>query len=137
MIPIQKVFMIDAARTLDRKTIQNITRRCYSNILVYDSKPENVIGLIRTKHLISYCDQDIQINLRDKEVQRELIQSIPIVVTQNTNLLQMLMIFKNQKSEVALIRSETSRGKRLNEVNQLEKDKYSKFFSASHLLHAE
>lgn len=81
MIPLKKVFMIDLDEPITRSVIEKIMKRCYSNILVYDKERTNIVGTIKTKSLIEYCDTDCSIDLKNnKKLRESILRSAPITV---------------------------------------------------------
>lgn len=50
--------MLDVNEKLNRQKMQIISKKCYSNIFIYEKKRENIVGFINTKQLIEYVDKD-------------------------------------------------------------------------------
>ena len=41
--------MLDVNLPLDKEKMELISKKCYSNIFVYDKIRENIVGIVRTK----------------------------------------------------------------------------------------
>lgn len=100
MIPIEKVFMLDGSKTFSKETIDRVKLKLYSNILVYENNKKNIVGLIRTKSLIEMVDKSVFTKFKT------VMEEIPLKVSSDTSLLEMLMTFKNTKREIALVTSQ-------------------------------
>ncbi|ORX89422.1 DUF21-domain-containing protein [Basidiobolus meristosporus CBS 931.73] len=96
MTPIEDVFILSSEHILDQKTVDQITRKGYSRIPVYEGDRSNLYGVLLVKQLISYDPDD---NLPVKEF---TLRNLP-VTNQNTSCLDILNFFQEGKSHMALV----------------------------------
>ena len=92
--------MLDGSKPFTKETIDRVKLKLYSNILVYENNKKNIVGLIRTKSLIEMVDKSVFTKFKT------VMEEIPLKVSSDTSLLEMLMTFKNTKREIALVTSQ-------------------------------
>ncbi|EAS05347.1 transmembrane protein, putative (macronuclear) [Tetrahymena thermophila SB210] len=99
MQPYAKIFKLPENQLVNQKLLNQIARRGYSNIVVHEVDNESkVIGILKAKQLIDYVDTDINSPINEIVKLQE-----PILISEQTNLLELMMIFQNKKSTVALV----------------------------------
>ncbi|EGR27478.1 hypothetical protein IMG5_195250 [Ichthyophthirius multifiliis] len=99
LIPYNKIFKFPQNQKITKQLIQKIAKKSYSSIVIYDHlNDQNIIGILKAKSLINYIDT---------EIGKTLIQVIkfqePIIITKEANMLELLMIFTNKQTTVALV----------------------------------
>ncbi|KAL4433186.1 hypothetical protein ABPG74_010881 [Tetrahymena malaccensis] len=99
MQPYAKIFKLPENQLVNQKLLNQIARRGYSNIVVHEVDNESrVIGILKAKQLINYVDTDVNSPINEIIKLQE-----PILISEQTNLLELMMIFQNKKSTVALV----------------------------------
>ena len=54
MIPLDKVYMVEADEKVDDKLVQNMLEHNYSKFPVYEKSKENIIGFVKTKNFMEF-----------------------------------------------------------------------------------
>lgn len=101
MIPAKSFFMVEEHQLIDQKTVAEITEKDYSYLLVYREKRSMVVGIIKIKEFaIRYLKSDKD-EMMACEVMKE--NANMLTVYEDTNLLEMLMLFQAKSTRVALV----------------------------------
>lgn len=83
-----------------KKMVDKIKDSPFSRIPLYQDKPENIVGVIRVKHLLKECvakkNDFSQIDIRQ-------LMSTPWFIPENTTLLQQLQMFRKRRDHFALV----------------------------------
>lgn len=96
MIPLSKVFMLDAEDTLDFDTMAKIIGAGHSRVPVYRNDKHNIIGLLLVKKLIV-------LDPEDKKRVGDFVFRQPCCVTPDMNLLDVLNQFQEQRTHLAVV----------------------------------
>ncbi|KAJ1893334.1 hypothetical protein LPJ81_005386, partial [Coemansia sp. IMI 209127] len=101
MTDLANVYMVDIGSLLDRHLLTEMLRKGYSRVPVFSSDRHNIVGVLLVKSLI-LLDPDDCIPLTQAKV-------IPIPrVTVNTSLFDILNIFQNGGSHMAVVTGQLS-----------------------------
>ena len=73
MIPLNNTFMIDEECVVDLNLVENLKKVNISKIPIYKNTPENIIGYLKVKNLISLTLED-NIKLKDSNVISSIVQ---------------------------------------------------------------
>jgi len=107
---IEKVFMISNIATIDQDMIKRIIKSGFSKIPVYKNHDKNnIIGILKVKSLLA---TDKIRGSTVEEAQIRLIQ--PLIVASDTSMLEMLMLFQEKKTSIALVSDERAKEKGVN-----------------------
>jgi len=107
---IEKVFMISNIATIDQDMIKRIIKSGFSKIPVYKNHDKNnIIGILKVKSLLA---TDKIRGSTIEEAQIRLIQ--PLIVASDTSMLEMLMLFQEKKTSIALVSDERAKEKGVN-----------------------
>jgi len=109
---IEKVFMISNIATIDQDMIKRIIKSGFSKIPVYKNHDKNnIIGILKVKSLLAI---DKIRGSTVEEAQMRLIQ--PLIVASDTSMLEMLMLFQEKKTSIALVSDERVKEKGVNAI---------------------
>ncbi len=97
MIPIDKVFMIDAKEIIDTSLLYKIYKRGYSKFPIYQGDKGNVIGVISTKNMITGNEYS------GRPISDSVKYSKPVYVSKDLNLLELLSIFQKEKTQLMFV----------------------------------
>ncbi|CAN0446263.1 unnamed protein product, partial [Ectocarpus sp. 12 AP-2014] len=99
MITIDKVFCLGVKEKLDANTMADIMAAGYSRVLVYEGEDtRNIRGYLQVKKLIVLSPDD-------ERVIGSLMLRVPVVVSPQKSLLELLNTFQTGKSHLALVSS--------------------------------
>jgi metal transporter CNNM len=111
MEKIENVFTISSTTTIDPDMVKRFCKSGYSKIPVYRSPNRNqVIGFLKVKSLLDprYVGMTIE---------QSRIPLIPtLIVPKDTSMLEMLMLFQEKKTSIALVCEETAKDKGQNAI---------------------
>ena len=96
MIPLKQIVMFNSKVTITQQTIEKISTCGYSNVVVYDGDKSHILWTLKTKQFIGYGA--IGKNFGALQFKKNVL-----VVASDTNLLEMLMIFKIKHTKLAFI----------------------------------
>jgi len=104
---IEKVFMISNNAVIDQDMIKRISKSGFSKIPVYKNHDRNnVVGILKVKSLLGY---EKFLGKTLEECQLPLI--IPVIVAKDTSMLEMLMLFQEKKTSIAVVSDESVKDK--------------------------
>jgi len=104
---IEKVFMISTVAVIDQDMIRRISKSGYSKIPVYKNHDKNnIIGILKVKSLLGY---ERFLGKTVEECQLPLMA--PVIVAKDTSMLEMLMLFQEKKTSIAVVSDETVKDK--------------------------
>lgn len=95
----RNIYSIDINLPIE-EIIEKVQASHYSRIPVYDTKPENIIGVILMKNFLKTCLQ-YKNRLADLDVREMLIE--PWFIPETTTLLQQLQAFRKRREHFALV----------------------------------
>lgn len=97
MIKYDDIFRLNHNDILDDALIKRISKRNYSRVPIFDEF-NSCVGLIWTKQLINYEE------IHNKKIRHAgLRMATPVIMAQNTNLLEALSIMEQKRVSMALI----------------------------------
>lgn len=98
MIPMHQITMIDYNEKLTEDKLKTLLKKGFSRIPVYSKTRDNIIGILRMKHLIG-------LNIPQNQSLQDLNVSLshPIVFSPNERTINLLNEFKKGKSHMAFI----------------------------------
>jgi metal transporter CNNM len=104
---IEKVFMISNIATIDQDMIKRIIKSGFSKIPVYKNHDKNnIIGILKVKSLLAHD------KVRGSTVEEAQIRLMtPVIVSADTSMLEMLMLFQEKKTSIALVSEEKVKDK--------------------------
>jgi len=104
---IEKVFMLSSNAIIDQDMIRRISKSGFSKIPVYkNSDKNNVVGILKVKSLLGY---EKILGKSVEECNFPLIT--PMVVAKDTSMLEMLMLFQEKKTSIAVVSDESVKDK--------------------------
>ena len=107
MEKIENVFKVSSTVKIDIDLIKRISRSGFSKIPVYKrSDKNNIIGFLKVKSLLEY-DKFEGKSLEDSRI--PLIETL--IVAKDTSMLEMLMLFQEKKTSIALVSEESVKDK--------------------------
>ncbi|EGR34911.1 hypothetical protein IMG5_001400 [Ichthyophthirius multifiliis] len=102
MIPIDNVYMLSTDSFFDRELIKEIHSKGYSMIPIYKGNDKTCIeGVLRTKYILKCEEKHL-----NKPIANRFPLTNPLMIVQDTTMLQMIQIFQSQKSSMAFITDE-------------------------------
>jgi metal transporter CNNM len=102
MLPLDDVYMLSTDAKLDSETLSSILQAGHSRVPVYQGHPHNIRGMLLIKRLIV-------LNPEEKREVGSLPLLEPLVVDSECSLLDLLYMFSEGKSHLALICSDPER----------------------------
>jgi len=104
---IEKVFMISTVAVIDQDMIRRISKSGFSKIPVYKNHDRNnIVGILKVKSLLGYE------KFLGKTVEESKLSLItPVIVAKDTSMLEMLMLFQEKKTSIALVSDESVKDK--------------------------
>lgn len=87
-----------------KKMVDKVKNSPFSRIPLYQDKPENIVGVIRVKHLLKEC-VDKKNDFSKIDVRK--LMSAPWFIPENTTLLQQLQMFRKRREHFALLSTNT------------------------------
>lgn len=95
----RNLFALDVDMPI-KEMVEKVSLTPFSRIPLYQDKPENIVGVIRVKHLLKECvdkkNNYSKINIRD-------LMSAPWFIPDNTSLLQQLKLFRDRREHFAIV----------------------------------
>ena len=83
-----------------KKMVDKVKNSPFSRIPLYQDKPENIVGVIRVKHLLKEC-VDKKNDFSKIDVRK--LMSAPWFIPENTTLLQQLQMFRKRREHFAIV----------------------------------
>ena len=83
-----------------KKMVDKVKNSPFSRIPLYQDKPENIVGVIRVKHLLKEC-VDKKNDFAKIDVRK--LMSPPWFIPENTTLLQQLQMFRKRREHFAIV----------------------------------
>ena len=83
-----------------KKMVDKVKNSPFSRIPLYQNKPENIVGVIRVKHLLKEC-VDKKNDFSKIDVRK--LMSAPWFIPDNTTLLQQLQMFRKRREHFAIV----------------------------------
>ena len=83
-----------------KKMVDKVKNSPFSRIPLYQDKPENIVGVIRVKHLLKEC-VDKKNDFSKIDVHK--LMSAPWFIPENTTLLQQLQMFRKRREHFAIV----------------------------------
>ena len=123
MLPLEKVFKLDYNFNLNHNNLNEIIEKDYSRIPIYETTPDNLIGVLLLKDLIG---KDLSHPIPLNELNINLLNAI--YVNENTFFIDLFEKFKNGKSKMAFVYREVTKEEKdsliinNNEVKDKNKD---------------
>lgn len=100
MTLIDKVFMQSDTAEITKEFIQRVSKSGFSKIPIYEGHERNkIVGILRVKSLVNYADMYLGKRIKDTN----LALSKALIVSNDTSMLEMLMLFQEKKAGIALI----------------------------------
>ncbi len=97
MIPIDQVFMVNSAQRLTPNLVKVLHQKGYSKVPIFDKQsPEKIVGVLKTKSLVN-APPDHRVIIETFNTQP------PLLLPSNITVLDLLLLFQNTKSTVALL----------------------------------
>ena len=112
MIPVKEFFMLEEHQVIDDKVVNEIIRRDYSYVLVYKGHRSSIIGTIKVKEFAIKYLKSGKKEMFAGEVMHYTTEKM-LTVYEDTNLLEMLMLFQAKSTRFALV---------VNAVRKIDKD---------------
>lgn len=88
-----------------KKMVDKVKNSPFSRIPLYQDKPENIVGVIRVKHLLKEC-VDKKNDFSKIDVRK--LMSAPWFIPENTTLLQQLQMFRKRREHFAIMSTNTA-----------------------------
>jgi CBS domain containing-hemolysin-like protein len=101
MIPANDFFMVEEKQIIGAPMVEEISLKDYSYVLVYSGQRSNIIGIIKVKEFaIRYLSTE-----SDEMVAGDVMKENANLLTvyEDTNLLEMLMLFQAKSTRIALV----------------------------------
>jgi len=105
MIPLEKVFMIDANAHLDKATLSELEIHGHSRVPVYRQNRGNVIGILLIKSLVSK-------NADESRPIHDLLLGRVVRVTQDMGMYDLLNIFQTGAGHLAVVYPPSKQGQK-------------------------
>lgn len=83
-----------------KKLIDKVKNSPFSRIPLYQDKPENIVGVIRVKHLLKEC---VEKNNDFSKINIRQLMAEPWFIPENTTLLQQLQLFRARREHFAIV----------------------------------
>ena len=97
-----QVFKLSTEDIFDRKLIKRIRQQGFSEVPVYiGSDEQHILGVLRTKNLLLAEEKHMH-----KKIGKRFPLEEPLMVAQDTSMLEMLMLFQEKKQTMAFISTE-------------------------------
>ena len=94
--------MIKSDERISKEILKKIHLKAFSKIPIYDKHNKNkIIGILKAKSLVGIIE-----NYEGSTFIQTTSLQTPILISQDTSLLELLTIFQNKRSTVALIMDE-------------------------------
>ena len=102
MIKVKDFYMLDERQEINEKIVKEIIDREYSYILVFKDSRSNIIGTIKVKEFaIRYLKSEKK-EIFAGELMHDTTEKM-LTVYEDTNLLEMLMLFQAKSTRFALV----------------------------------
>jgi CBS domain containing-hemolysin-like protein len=112
MIKVKDFFMLEEKAVIGSEIVKEMTQKDYSYVLVYRGSKNNVIGTIKIKEFaIKYLKSE-KTEMQVCDVMRHSTERV-LTVYEDTNLLEMLMLFQAKSTRFALV---------VNAIRKVDKD---------------
>ena len=123
MLPLEKVFKLDYNFNLNHNNLNEIIEKDYSRIPIYETTPDNLIGVLLLKDLIG---KDLSHPIPLNELNINLLNAI--YVNENTFFIDLFEKFKNGKSKMAFVYREVTKEEKLlpDDLSTVNNDNESK-----------
>ena len=123
MLPLEKVFKLDYNFNLNHNNLNEIIEKDYSRIPIYETTPDNLIGVLLLKDLIG---KDLSHPIPLNELNINLLNAI--YVNENTFFIDLFEKFKNGKSKMAFVYREVTKEEQLlpDDLSTVNNDNESK-----------
>jgi len=91
--------MVNSQTLLNKEALERISACNYSYVGIYENDKGNIVGTVKTKQLIeSGSDRFLGKRIGSLSVVRP-----SLIVSADTNLMEMLMIFKSKRTKLAFL----------------------------------
>lgn len=97
MIPLDKVYMLEADEKVDDKLVQNMLEHNYSKFPVYEKSKDNIIGFVKTKNFMEF-DLANPMTIREGKIINEAT-----FMSMRETLLDAIDILKNKKVNFGVV----------------------------------
>ena len=108
MIPLERVYKLDYNHNINHNDLNEMIKKGYSRIPIYENIPNNLIGVLMIKDLIG---KDLTHPIALNELNINLLNSI--FVNEETFYFDLLEKFKNGKSKMAFVYKEVKKEEKL------------------------
>ena len=102
MIKVKDFYMLDERQEINEKIVRDIIEREYSYVLVYKENRSNIIGTIKVKEFAIKYLKSSKKSILAGELMHHTTEKM-LTVYEDTNLLEMLMLFQAKSTRFALI----------------------------------
>jgi metal transporter CNNM len=100
--------MLSSKEKITPEIAKKIKIKGYSKIPVYEGSNKNqIIGFLKTKSIIDCLDRHV-----GKVISEVYSSQAPLIVSKDTNLLEMLMIFQDKRTTIAMVNDEERKQKK-------------------------
>ncbi|KRW99653.1 hypothetical protein PPERSA_03454 [Pseudocohnilembus persalinus] len=96
-VPIEKAVMVTEHDKINRKSLEKITKKCYSSLFVRNKNKNEIIGIVKIKNLIQFFDSDSQ-----HEFKSRMYTNLNFVPN-DISYLDLINSFKDTSSDVAIV----------------------------------
>ena len=103
MIPLESIFMLDANDSISTSLIYKVFKRRYSKMPMYSGDKNTIVGILASKEMITAHEYI------GRTVEESFKTSKPLFVAKDQNLLELMTIFQNQSSQVAIVTNQKVR----------------------------
>jgi len=115
MVKIDDVFMLSNQTKISKESVDRISRSGFSKVPIFSKYDKNkIVGILKVKTLIDYNNKILNMTIAEAykgETKADPKLTPALIVSKDTSMLEMLMLFQRMRTAVALISDDTVKDK--------------------------